>query len=322
MVGRRGPVGRALLTRVLLRILLTGIGLALVLHALRYRWLVVHTRAAEAERLPTGPGGLVPGAEPFTLRGSATHAVLLVHGFGDTPQTVRLLGEYLHREHGWSVRGLLLPGHGRDLRAFDSCSARQWRAHVHREYTTLREHYTTVALVGLSMGGALTTIEAATDPTLSAMVLIVPYLTPPARAERLAPIAPLINLLVPYLKGGDREASIFDPEARARSLGAGASPPRRIGDLVAVAHDARDAAAGVVAPVLLIHSRTDYRIPLPLAERHPAFFTHARVCEQRWVEGSGHVITVDYSRERVWAETAAWLGRHAGDPRAVPASRA
>ena len=299
---------------MLLRVLLTGIGIALLLHTIRYRWLVAHTRAREAERLPTGRDGVVPGAEAFTLRGSATHAVLLVHGFGDTPQTVRLLGEHLHGVHGWTVRGLLLPGHGRDLRAFDACSARQWRAHVHREYTTLREHYTTVVLVGLSMGGALTTIEAATDPTLPAMVLIVPYLTPPARAERLAPIAPLINLLVPYLKGGDREASIFDPEARARSLGIGASPPKRIADLVAVAHDARDAAPAVVAPVLLIHSRTDYRIPLPLAERHPAFFTHARLCEQRWVEGSGHVITVDYARDRVWAETAAWLGRHAGAP--------
>ncbi|MCC7052586.1 MAG: alpha/beta fold hydrolase [Gemmatimonadaceae bacterium] len=299
----------------MLRAIAAGSGTAVMLHAMRYRWLLARTRAAESARLPVGSDGIVPGAEPFTLPGSDSHAALLVHGFGDTPQTVRQLGDYLNRTHGWTVRGTLLPGHGRDLRAFDRCDATAWRTHVHAEYRQLRQRYDTVVLVGLSMGGALTTIEAAADPSLPALVLLVPYLTPPARAERLAPIAPLINLMVPYLRGGDRNASIFDPDARERSLGAGASPPRRIADLVAVAHDARFAAADVQAPTLLIHSRSDYRIPVPLAERHPGFFTAARVCEQRWMEGSGHVITVDFCRETVWAETAAWLARHAGAPR-------
>jgi carboxylesterase len=294
-----------------------GIGVAGALHTLRYRWLVARTRATESARMPLGSDGMVPGAQPFTLRGSATHAVLLVHGFGDTPQTVRSLGTYLNRDHDWTVRGTLLPGHGRDLRAFDRFDAKSWREHVHHEYVTLREHYRTVVLVGLSMGGALATIEAAADPELPALVLLVPYLTPPARAERLAPIAPLINLLVPYLKGGDRAASIFDPAARAHSLGAGASPPRRVADLVAVAHDARYAAAAVRAPTLLMHSRSDYRIPAALAERHRSFFTHAGVCEQRWIEGSGHVITVDYAREHVWRETAAWLALYAGAPQSA-----
>lgn len=299
----------------MLQAVLVAVAAAAGVHTMRYRWQVARVRAEEAARLPVGPDGIVPGAEPFTLRGSATHAVLLVHGFGDTPQTLRALGEHLHRVHGWTVRGTLLPGHGRDLRAFDHCSARDWRAHVHAEFATLREHYATVALVGLSMGGALTTIEAAGDAMLPAMVLIVPYLTPPARAERLAPLAPLINLFVPYLAGGNKAASIFDPVARAQSLGAGKSPPRRIADLVAVAHDARDAAADVLAPVLLLHSRTDYRIPLALGERHPTFYRRARVCEQRWTEGSGHVITVDHARSEVWAATAEWLARFAGDPR-------
>lgn len=299
---------------------LFGVAALVAAQAVRYRWQVTRVRADEAMRLPVGADGIVPGAEPFTLRGSGTHAVLLVHGFGDTPQTLRQLGDYLHREHNWTVRGMLLPGHGRDLRAFDHCNGREWRAQVHAEFATLREHYATVALVGLSMGGALATIEAAGDAALPALVLIVPYLTPPARAERLAPLAPLINLFVPYLAGGNKAASIFDPVARAASLGAGKSPPRRIADLVAVAHDARDAAPEVLAPVLLLHSRTDYRIPLALAERHPTFYRGARVVEQRWVEGSGHVITVDHARESVWASTAEWLGRYAGDPRAAGAA--
>ena len=173
-------------------------------------------------------------------------------------------------------------------------------------------------MVGLSMGGALATIEAARDPALKALVLLAPYLTPPASAERLAPLAGLIGLMVPYLRGGDREQSIFDPEARAQALGYGGAPPRRVRDLVTVAHDARFAAADVRAPTLLMHSRRDYRIPAALAERHPSYFTGATVLEREWLDGCGHVITVDYCRARVWEATADWLARHAGAPTDAP----
>jgi carboxylesterase len=298
----------------MLRVALGLVAVALLVHLVRYRLVMGRTRAAEAARLPLGDDGVVPGAGSFTLPGSATHAVLLIHGFGDTTQSLRLLAEHLHAVHGWTVRTMLLPGHGRSLAEFDAFGSSAWRAAVHDEFMALRSRFATVALVGLSMGGALATIEAAAHPDLPALVLLVPYLTPPASTERLAPMAGVVNLLVPYLAGGDRTRSILDPVARARTLGAGAVPPVRIRDLVAVAHDARDAASQVTAPVLLVHSTTDYRIPTPLAERHAGYFTSAAACEQVWVTGSGHVITVDYSRDEVFALTASWLARHAGPP--------
>ena len=296
------------------RIALGLVALALLVHVVRYRLVMGRTRAAESARLPLGDDGVVPGAGSFTLPGSATHAVLLIHGFGDTTQSLRLLAEHLHAVHGWTVRTMLLPGHGRSLAEFDAFGSSAWRTAVHDEFMALRSRFATVALVGLSMGGALATIEAAAHPDLPALVLLVPYLTPPASTERLAPIAGVVNLLVPYLAGGDRTRSILDRVARARTLGAGAVPPVRIRDLVAVAHDARCAASQVTAPVLLVHSTTDYRIPTSLAERHTGYFTSAAACEPVWVRGSGHVITVDYCRDEVFALTASWLARHAGSP--------
>ena len=287
---------------------------AMLLHVGTYFWRRARTRASDAARLPVGPGGIIPGAEPIDLRASATHAALLIHGFGDTPQTLRLLAEYLHREHGWTIRALLLPGHGRTLKVFASSGSAEWRAAVHREYNALRNEYSTVVLVGLSMGGALATIEAARDPELPALVLLAPYITPPARAERLAPLTGVVGLITPFLRGGDREASIFDPVARGLALGYGAAPPWSVRDLVAVAQDARMAAADVRAPTLLMHSRSDYRIPPALAEGHPSFFTGAALVEREWVDGCGHVITVDFCRQHVWSSTAAWLARFAGAP--------
>jgi len=302
----------------MLSAVVAGVAAVGALHTANYWWRALRTRRRDADRLPLSSDGIVVGAEPVSLNASPTHAVLIIHGFGDTPQTVRQLAEYLHVRHHWSVRAPLLPGHGRSLAAFDAAGSDAWRGAVHREYVALRGQFETVVLIGLSMGGALATLEAAQDPALPALVLLVPYLTPPARAERLAPLAGVVNLLVPYLKGGDRTQSIFDPSARALALGAGAAPPKRVRDLVAVAHDARFAASDVRAPTLLIHSRTDYRIPVALAEGHRALFTTAQVCEQRWLEGCGHVITVDYCREQVWADTAEWLERYAGAPESSP----
>lgn len=302
--------------------MLRGVAIGLlavpVLHALSYRRRMHRARSAEAARQPLGSDGIVPGAESITLHASATHAALVIHGFGDTPQSVRLLANQLHGTHGWTVRVPLLPGHGRGMADFDRHGSDAWRETVQREHAALRSRYRTVVLVGLSMGGALATIEGAQHPDLAALVLLAPYLTPPASAERLAPAAGVINLMVPYLAGGDRARSIFDPVARRVTLGIAAAPPKRVRDLVSVAHDARFAAAAVRAPTLLIHSRTDYRIPLALAEQHAALFTAAEPCEQRWLNGCGHVITVDYCRDEVFAATAEWLARHAGAPRAAP----
>lgn len=304
---------------MLLRAITIGLVAALFVHLLLYRRRMMALRAADHARLPTGPDGIIVGAEPIALAGSATHAVLIIHGFGDTTQSVRALADHLHAVHGWTVHAPLLPGHGRTLADFDASSSARWRAHVRHAYAAVKTTHATVALVGLSMGGALATFEAATDPSLPALVLLVPYLTPPARAERLAPLANLINLMIPYLAGGDRERSIFDPVARANALGYGGSPPKRVRDLVSVAHDARFAAADVVAPTLFMHSRTDYRIPLELATTHAALFSAAVAREQVWLDGCGHVITVDFGCEHVWAATAEWLARFAGSPAAVRA---
>ena len=104
-----------------------GAGAAALVHAGVYRWKRAQARRADLTRLPVGPGGIIAGAEPFELAGSPTHAVLVIHGFGDTPQTVRRLADHLHRAHGWTVRAPLLPGHGRTLADFDAHGSADWR---------------------------------------------------------------------------------------------------------------------------------------------------------------------------------------------------
>src|SRR5688500_7618916 len=74
---------------------------------------VAHRRRVERRvlrRLPLGDDGVVRGAGALTLGGDPGRAVLVLHGFGDTPQSVAELAHALHAD-GWTVRVPLLPGH-------------------------------------------------------------------------------------------------------------------------------------------------------------------------------------------------------------------
>ena len=81
--------------------------------------------------------------------------------------------------------------------------------------------------------------------------------------------------------------------------------------LMATAAAGRAALSRVTAPTLVINSREDNRIPPVLAERVLDELRAAPV-ERHWVDGCGHVITVDYCRETVADLTLAFLARHVG----------
>src|SRR5689334_16582334 len=101
----------------------------------------------------------IPGAEPIALDGGA-RGVLLLHGFGDTPQSLRVLAHRLHAG-GWSVRVPCLTGHGSSLKAFTMARADEWMAGARAALHEVQSRSTKVAVIGQSMGGALATILAA-----------------------------------------------------------------------------------------------------------------------------------------------------------------
>ena len=91
-----------------------------------------------AQRRPPSVDGIVPGAEGFTLEGNTGRALLLLHGFGDTPQTLRYLGGRLHAA-GFTVHAPLLPGHGRGLRDFATASAEDYARAARAELAWIRD---------------------------------------------------------------------------------------------------------------------------------------------------------------------------------------
>jgi carboxylesterase len=292
-------------------VLLASVTLAVVLAvALRARRASVLVGRA-AGRHPIGPDGIVAGAGPITLsRGADAPGMLLLHGGGDTPQTLRYLAEHLH-QRGYAVYAPLLPGHGRSIEDFARVTSGEWRDAARAALREMRERHTWVGVAGLSMGGALAVQVAAETTDLPALVLLAPYLSMPREVAIAARLARFWGIAVPYVRSLDPGArrSINDPEEDARNLAYGVFTPAALRALRATVARAASLLPRVTAPTLMIQSREDNRIAPADAQRA---FDHLGATNKQlvWIEGAGHVITVDYGRDRVFELLTEWLDRH------------
>jgi carboxylesterase len=255
-----------------------------------------------------GPDGIVIGGEGFVYDRANAPAVLLLHGGGDTPQTLRYLAGDLHAR-GFHVSAPLLPGHGRTVRDFGHISAARLIDATRANYRELRATHDWVAVIGLSMGGSLAVHLATETPDLPALGLVAPYFAMPARIQRAARVAWLWGPVVPVVRSGDG-FSILDPAERERSLAYGVFTAAALRTLYDLTRTAVAQLPRVVAPTLMVQSRGDNRIAAADAERA---FNLIGAQEKRldWITGAAHVITVDYGHERVSASLVAWMESHA-----------
>jgi len=97
---------------------------------------------------------IMRGAEPFRTQGKTDVGFLLVHGFEDSPYTMRNIGELLNRE-GHTVIAPLLPGHGTNVKDFAKTRYEHWLTAVRDTYQRERPRFRHFFLVGFSMGGNL-----------------------------------------------------------------------------------------------------------------------------------------------------------------------
>jgi carboxylesterase len=265
------------------------------------------------QRFPVSASGIVQGAEPRTYEASGSLAMLLIHGYNDSPQSLDGIAQRVH-EAGWTVRLPLLPGHGRSLSSFDHWTAEDTVDAVREEYATLRQRYSTVVVGGLSMGGALACWIAA-EAAVDGVVLYAPMLFVQRTMEVAVSTARLWSLFSRYMsRGGSR--SVHDPEAARAMIAYGGSTRRSLEALEKVANGAIMRLGFVHAPVLMMQSEEDNRLP-----RDQSLRAFSRIGSKdrtlEWTTGAGHVLTVDHGWEQVAARTVRWLqertpARHSG----------
>ena len=204
-----------------------------------------------AERFPEWRDGIVVGAESRTYHVPGTRAILLLHGYNDSPSSVDGVARHLHAA-GWTVRVPLMPGHGRALDAFDRWTATDVLREVRGEFAALRARYSTVVVGGLSMGGALSCWLAA-EADVDGVLLFAPMLFVPRPMQVAVSTARLWTIFTKYIGGGSGR-SVKDDDARRRLIAYGYSTRRSLEALEEIAEGTIVRLGFVRAPMIIQQS--------------------------------------------------------------------
>jgi carboxylesterase len=283
---------------------LAALAAATVLWRARRRTMWRAADRSVSARLPLGADGIVRGAEPF-FEGGHRRAALLLHGFGDTPQSLAHLARRL-ADAGWTVSVPLLPGHGRTLDEFSRTGAEDWLAHVRQAFEELSARHFPVVICGQSMG-ALLAIELAVDHRVSALALLAPYISMPWAVQSVAIVWPAVQGLYSVLRTHDGR-SVQDPSAEAQSLAYGYTTPRLVSELRGLMRRARRRLPEIRTATLIVHSREDNRVPAADVRRAAALIAHP-IKALQWMTGCGHVLTADYGKDVVADLVIDWFER-------------
>ena len=281
---------------------------ATALAALNGRRIGRGVTAQYLARFPIDAAGVANGAQGYVLPGTNGCGLLLLHGSGDTPHSLRYLATALNAA-GYEVHAPLLPGHGRSPAAFASATASDYRAAVTSALADVMRGNSWTGIIGLSMGGALAATAASESTGVNALVLLAPYVVPTDQVRVTNRLSALWSIVVPYVRGRG-EASVHDPIAREESRAYGTFSRGALAALVATADAGYRALGTIRVPTLVINSAQDNRIPRALANR--ALNAITAPLEQHWLEGCGHIITVDYCKDTVAQLVLTFLARHAG----------
>ena len=239
--------------------------------------------------------------EPFFYQGDTGTGILLVHGFTSAPQEMHDLGKHLAGQ-GHSVLGVRLPGHATRPADLIRVRWRDWLAAVEDGYSLLDKTCDHLVVMGLSLGGALALLLAASRPVAGVVAMGTPYKLPPWPDLRW------LRYLLPYLRPISAILRYFpkppindykDQQAYRDHVSYSVFPIRSIPEVVKLLQLLREQLPTLRAPVLLMHAVEDRGVSPDNAR---LIYSQLGSDEKElvWIENSGHVITVEPAREQVY----------------------
>jgi carboxylesterase len=242
---------------------------------------------------------IIPGAEPFSADGGPQGALVL-HGFTGNPGSMRGVAEALAAA-GCTVDLPLLPGHGTSVQDMLETGWSDWLGAADEAYQQLRARCDRVAVVGLSMGGALTLSLAAEHPEVAGIVCINAVVTaPPGMAEVVQAMLDEGTELMDGI-GSD----IADPDVV--ELAYPETPLRPLLSMFEAASAFEGRLADIRCPVLVMTSTQDHVVPPENSDVIAAGVSGP--VERVTLERSYHVATQDLDKELVFARTVEFVQR-------------
>ena len=244
------------------------------------------------------------GCQPFmTGNADSSVAILMVHGFADSPPIFRPMAERLANA-GFRCRVMRVPGFGMPLSVNSKLLTKEWMLAVDQELRVLRKSHEKVVVVGHSLGAAISIQHTLNRPeSVDGLVLLAPLI---AVSDERAPIlsarqwyqvaSTLLNFStvvrnVYPIDGYSDQAKSF--AYRERFI------PRRIYDNLFELLDMIDGrAAEIEVPILLAASRRDRVINWNVAEQ---FLKTTNSTSKKLIrlDEAGHALPLDNGWEQL-----------------------
>lgn len=232
---------------------------------------------------------LVEGEAFFWQAGPV--GILLSHGFTATAAEVRPFARQLH-EHGYTVAGPLLPGHGTSPRDLNRTRWQEWYACYQAVYQQLKDRCETVITGGESMGGCLALLHASEHPETAGLLLYAPALKLNLTTfDRLR-----LRLMAPFLLAVPK-ASLKD-ETPHPWQGYPVNPLKATLELLKLQKVIRPRLDRIRQPVLVVQGRRDLSVH-PDTPEIIAQGVSSQIVDVYWLEESAHTVLLDRQLEQV-----------------------
>ncbi len=256
-----------------------------------------------APAAPLDPALVAPmstAARP-ELTGGRRIGVLVQHGFTGNPASMRPWAEDL-AARGYAVEMPLLPGHGTRWQDLNKVTWADWVATVEGAYEKLAAENDAVVAVGLSMGGALCLRLAADKGEGLAGICIVNAAVDTLRKD--VKLLPVLKLVVPGFPGIANDIK----KPGADEHGYPTTPLKAAASMFAGYAELRKDLPRITVPVLFFRSAEDHVVDISSSRALNAGLS-SKDFEERVLENSYHVATLDNDAPRIFAESAEFIER-------------
>jgi carboxylesterase len=242
------------------------------------------------------------------LTGGRAVGALVLHGFSGSPASMRPWAEDL-AGRGYAVEMPLLPGHGTQWRDLNKVRWTEWYDEASAALDRLLETCDAVVVCALSMGGSVALrLAEERGSQVTGLVLVNPFVSS-SRKELL--VLPVLKRLVPGLKGITNDIK----KSGGDEVGYPMLPLKGLAEVTAMWKVVVPELPRITQPLLYFRSRVDNVIDASSSATVLGGVSSTDV-EERILEESYHVATLDHDADRIFAESADFIARVTAPPTA------
>jgi carboxylesterase len=238
-------------------------------------------------------------AKEFYFPGSET-GILLIHDFTSLPAEMWYLGDFL-KEKGFSVKGVLLKGHGTTPKEMKATNHFDWIESAEEAYLELAEQCKEIFIAGFSMGGAIG-LHLANKYDIAGII----SLSTPIRINSRQYCKAFLLKHLGFVPG--KNARLTAGQRDSAAMHYDKTYVKSIVNLLQLINLVKGSLHRMDKPILIMQSYGDGTV-------HPssANFIYKRVASVDksivFLHKSGHIITCDCEKEQVFEEVFNFISK-------------